>query len=122
MPVLLARPRDRGVQGDAVDPRGDRRFAAERIHRAPDLNDDFLKEILTVGMLERIRVDHFEQDPFVARQPVTEDAIPFAFEHRPTFLDPMRWMAGASMCPAPAPTPEARRRSPRPGSRQTDER
>ena len=43
-------------------------------------------------MLERIRVDHFEQDPFVARQPVAEDAIPLAVEHSPTFLDPMRWM------------------------------
>ena len=74
MPVLLARPRDRRVQGDAVHPRGHGGIAAERIHRAPDLNDDFLKEILAVGMLERIRVDHFEEDPFVARQPVAEAA------------------------------------------------
>ena len=96
MPVLLAAPGDGRVQGDAVHPRGHGGFAAERIHRAPDLNGDFLKEILAVGMLERIRVDHFEQDPFVARQPVAEDAIPLAVEHSPTFLDPMRWMAEAS--------------------------
>jgi hypothetical protein len=46
--------------------------------RAPDLNDDFLKEILAVGVFERIRVDHFEEDPFVARQPLVEDAISLA--------------------------------------------
>ena len=46
-------------------------------------------------MLERIGVDHFEQDPFVARQPVAEDAVPFAVEHSPTVLDPMRWIAGS---------------------------
>ena len=95
MPVLLARPRDRRVQGDAVHPCRHGRFAAERIHRAPDLNDDFLKEILTVSVLERIRVDHFEQDPFVARQPLVEDAIPFAVEHSPAFHYPMEGWAGA---------------------------
>lgn len=49
----------------------------------PDLNDDFLKEILAVCVLERIGVDHFEQDPFVARQPLAEDAFPLAVEHSP---------------------------------------
>ena len=47
----------------------------------PDLNDDLLKEILAVGVLERIRVDHLEQDPSVPRQPVAEDAIPIAVAH-----------------------------------------
>ena len=81
MPVLLARPRGRRVQGDAVHPRGHGRFAAERIHRAPDLNDDFLKEILAICMLERIGVDHLEEDPFVVRQPLVEDAFPIAVVH-----------------------------------------
>jgi hypothetical protein len=40
-------------------------------------------------VFERIGVDHFEQDPFVARQPLAEDAIPFAVEHGPTFLHQM---------------------------------
>ena len=61
----------------------------------PDLEDDLLKEILAVGMLERIRVDHLEEDPFVARQPLAEDALPLAVVHRFTFLDPTRWKAGA---------------------------
>jgi hypothetical protein len=46
--------------------------------RVPDLNHDLLKEILTVGMLEGVRVDHFEEDSLVARQPLVEDAIPLA--------------------------------------------
>jgi hypothetical protein len=54
------------------------------------LNDDFLKEILAVGMLERIRVDHFEEDPFVACQPVAEDAIPLGVVHAFTLPDPAR--------------------------------
>jgi hypothetical protein len=33
-----------------------------------------LVEILPVGRLEGIRVDHLEKNPFVARQPLTEDA------------------------------------------------
>jgi hypothetical protein len=81
MTSLLARPRDRRVQGDAIHPCGHRGIATKRIHRAPDLNDDLLKEILPVGVLEGIRVDHFEQDPFVARQPVAEDALPLAVVH-----------------------------------------
>ena len=44
-------------------------------------------------MLERIRVDHFEEDPFVARQPLAEDAIPLAVVHGFTFPDPTRWKA-----------------------------
>ena len=97
VPVLLAGPRDRRIEGDAVHPRGHRRIAAERIHRVPDLNDDFLKEILAVGMLERIRVDHFEEDPFVACQPLAEDSLPLALVHGATFLDPRRWIRlGAS--------------------------
>jgi len=36
-------------------------------------------------------VPTFEQDPFVDREPVVEDAIPFPVEHSPTFLDPLRW-------------------------------
>src|SRR4051812_37162405 len=39
-------------------------------------------------MLERIRVDHFEEDPFVARQPLTEDTIAFAVVHGSISLDP----------------------------------
>ena len=46
-------------------------------------------------MLERIRVDHFEEDPFVARQPLAEDAIPLGVVHGFTFPDPTRWKAGA---------------------------
>jgi hypothetical protein len=38
-------------------------------------------------MLERICVDHFEEDHFVARQPLAEDSIPFAVVHGFTFLD-----------------------------------
>ena len=58
--VLHARRRDRrsGRRGTFA---WARKIAAERIHRAPDLNDDFLKEILAVGVLERIRMDHLEQ-------------------------------------------------------------
>jgi hypothetical protein len=90
MPALLPRPSDRRVQGDAIHPRRHGGIAAERIHRAPDLNHDLLKKILAVGMLERIRVDHFEEDPFVARQPLAEDAISIAGVHGFTFFDPAR--------------------------------
>ncbi len=95
MPALLARPRDRRVQGDAIHPRGHRGIATERVHRAPDLNNDLLKEILAVDMFECIRVDHFEEDPFVARQPFAEDALPLGVAHGFTFSDPTRWKAGA---------------------------
>ena len=37
--------------------------------------------MLAVGVLERVRVNHFEQDPFVACQPVAEDPVPLAIEH-----------------------------------------
>jgi len=87
MPVLLAVPRDRRVQRDAVHPGGNRGLTAERIDGPPDLQGDLLKEILAVGMLERIRVDHLEQDPLVACQPLAEDAIPLAIDQwTETFL------------------------------------
>jgi hypothetical protein len=38
-------------------------------------------------VLERIRVNHFEEDPFVAGQPLVEDAIPLAVDQwTETFL------------------------------------
>jgi hypothetical protein len=54
----------------------------------PDLKHDLLKEILPVGMLERVRVNHFEKDPFVARQPLVKDPIALTVVHTRTFLDP----------------------------------
>jgi hypothetical protein len=44
----------------------------------PDLQDDLLEEVLAVGMFEGVRVDDLEEDPFVAGEPVGEDAIPVA--------------------------------------------
>ena len=60
----------------------------------PDLEHYLLKEILPVGMLERVRVNHFEEDPFVAREPLVEDAIPFGFVHGVTVPDATRREAG----------------------------
>jgi hypothetical protein len=47
----------------ATDPTNIKVIATERIHRAPDLNGDLLKEIPAVCVLERIRVDHFDRIP-----------------------------------------------------------
>jgi hypothetical protein len=44
----------------------------------PNLQHDLLEEVLAVGMLERVGVDNLEEDPFVAGEPIGEDAVPVA--------------------------------------------
>ena len=56
---------------------------------------DPLRDFLPVGMFECIRVDHLEEDPLVARQPLAEDALPLAVAHGPISLAPSRSKAGA---------------------------
>jgi len=79
--LLPAGPGDGCVQGHAIHPGRHGRFAAERIDGSPDLQRDLLEQILTVGVLEGVGMNDLEQDPFVARQPLVEDAIPLAVDH-----------------------------------------
>ena len=56
-------------------------LAAERLDGVPDLQRDFLEEILAIGVGGAIGARHLEQDGLVRLHPLLEDLIAFGCQH-----------------------------------------
>jgi len=82
VPAFLAAPGKRRVQRHPVNPGGGLAIAAPSLDAVPELQRDFLEEILAIGMRGTIDSRHLEQDGLVRVNPALAYAVPFSVYHR----------------------------------------
>ena len=71
--AVLAMPAERGVQRHAGNTRWWPRPALELRQRSPDLEQDFLGQVLAILGRERVGAGHLEDGPAMPGQPALEE-------------------------------------------------
>jgi hypothetical protein len=69
------------VQGDAVNPGGRFGLPVELLDRTPQLNQDFLHQILLISRPHRVGPGHLEEDPPMRGLPVQKGLLSFLMRH-----------------------------------------
>ena len=82
MPLLFPRPRVRGIEGDAIKPRGHGGFRAKPWNGVPNVRGNFLEKIILIVRREGVRANHFEKQSAMAGQPFIENTCLFRFFHQ----------------------------------------